>query len=211
MTISLPGALRRIYDMLKEKKMTIEEIASAAGIKRDTAKKYLRELIKRGLVLSDGTHFWVKEEVKPAEAKPVEEKKEEIEVKPAEVKPVEEKAPPEAKPHVEEVKKEEKPEVKPKVVDRFVDKAKAFYFYTGFNEPVLLSVRSLKQLLIAIEYEFIDTETLSSSVKSGCIQEWLKKVFAADDLATKIDELKDLPPSALRVKLLELLKEALAS
>ncbi len=39
MTISLPGALRRIYDMLKEKKMTIEEIASAAGIKKDTARK----------------------------------------------------------------------------------------------------------------------------------------------------------------------------
>jgi len=196
MSAQLPGSLRRIYDMLISKKMTIEEIADTANIKKGTAKKYLRQLTKLGLVESDGVYFWAKkpeEEKKEVEEVKVEETKEEI--KKEEVK--------------EEVSKPQAPEVKPKIIDKYVDELKAFYFYKGFNQPLLLNIRSIKQLLIALENDFIDEEAISYSVKVGCLQQWLKNVMGVSDLANKIDEVKDLAPSKLKEKVIDILRSFL--
>lgn len=164
MSQEIPEYLKRVYKILSEEPMSIEQIMERLGIKRSTARRYLRELMKLGLVERiDGKY-------KSVEA-----------------------APPKEKP----AKRFE---------DRVLPEDKAFFFYKGLGLPYIMSIRSVGQLLAAVEKGFVDDDAISYTVKQGYLQEWLRSVVGANELAEKVDELKELEGAELREKLVEAIK-----
>jgi len=164
----LPAYLKRIYDALIKEPMNVDMLAEKLGVKKSTVRRYLRELMRLGLVEKAGEEYRVI---------------------------VAEKA-----------EKEEK-----KFEDRLLPEDKAFFFYKGIGMPYIIGIRSIKQLLAALENDMVDIAAVSYTIKNGYLQEWLRTVVGAEELSHKIDEVKELPPEELKVKVIEVIRSFLRS
>ncbi len=176
----LPGSLKRVVELFEREKrvMTVDEVAAALSIKPTTAKKYLDQLVRLGILAKDGPNYWL--------AKPVEERKPEIEK--AEAPKVEERKP------AVEVKAEAVAKEKPRIT--VAPPELAFYFYKG-GAPVVLAIRSVEQLWAALRYGFVDEEALSYAVKSGLLSAWIANVLNMPELAEEIAKLREVEPSKI--------------
>ncbi len=187
----LPYSLRRVVELYEKEgieALSPEEASQKLGVKKSTAKKYMDQLVKLGILekTPEGKYRIVKRE----EPKKEEKEKIIVEEKPPE-RPEER---PEAPPPVEA-------EVKPRG-----EVVEAFYFFVRGN-PVPLRVSSIDQLAAVLRHRLIQPEELAYVIRTGFLQTWLERHLHDKELAQKLDELRGLPDPELYNEAVKIITE----
>ena len=183
---------KRILELFSElgvRELDVDTVARRFGWKRSTAKKYMDQLARLGLLYKKSGGVYelpAKEEAKPEE-KPAAEAAGAAEAPPApqQPQPVEAQPPQPVGEAAEEMGREVM-EVKPagEVVE-------SFYFYNR-GTVVPLKVSSLEQLAAVLRYRLVTPEELAYAIRTGFLQTWIERSLHDQELARKLDELRGL-------------------
>lgn len=80
-----------------------------------------------------------------------------------------------------------------------------FYFINP-GAVTLLPIRSLRQLAAVLHYEIVSDEMLSYALRGGYLAAWLRHIVGEEELAKKVEELRESAPREARERLLRLLQ-----
>ena len=187
---------KRILELFSElgvRELDVDTVARRFGWKRSTAKKYMDQLARLGLLYKKSGGVYelpAGEEAKPEE-KPVAkvaEAAEAAEAQPApqQPQPAEAQQPLQPVGEAAEEMGREAMEVKPagEVVE-------SFYFYNR-GTVVPLRVSSLEQLAAVLRYRLVTPEELAYAIRTGFLQTWIERSLHDQELARKLDELRGL-------------------
>jgi len=79
-----------------------------------------------------------------------------------------------------------------KLKDKIVNERSAYVFTDEKGIPIPLRIDTIEKLYIAIKYGFVPKEVVELHIEKGYIAKWLREVFAANELANKVENIKNV-------------------
>ncbi len=176
----LPGSLKRVLEVFEKvkKPMTPEEMARRLGVRRQTAKKYMDQLVKRGYLVKrpDGTYYLAGEGESSSGS-----------------------GGGSSTGHGSSGSSSSP-------TSRVVRVAGEPFYFVYQGSPVTLAVRSLEQLYAIVRYRIVEPEVIAWLISMGYLQAWLRSALGAEDVARAVDGLKGLSAEEVCRRLSEILE-----